>query len=117
MDVDKALKWYHDGLYVLNYINSSVPIDNINSLMFDKICYAFRILAKMDNTKYKDFEKEANRLLDELYTSVPKENIDINKINYKRKIYKFRARMIYKNHLKLFYYITRFEKFILNIIR
>ena len=117
MNIDKALKWYNDGLYVINYINSSVPIDNINSLMFDKICFAFRILAKMDNTKYKDFEKEANCLLEGLYTSVPKENIDINKINYKRRVYKFRAKLIYKNHLKLFYYITRFEKFILNIIR
>lgn len=117
MDIDKALKWYHDGLYALNYINSSIAIDNINSLMFDRICFAFRILAKMKNTKYKVFKKEADRLLDELYTSIPRESIDINKIHYSRKIYKFRAKMIYKNHLKLFYYITRFEKFILNIIR
>ncbi len=108
INIDKLLKWYSDDIKVLSYIRSNENNMEIviNNRIFTKLNYILYIMCELKNVKYKEFKDIALELLKDI------KNVDISKINYLSKLNMFRLKLLYKKHLKTFYFISKITRVI-----
>ena len=119
LDANASLEWFNNNIAVLDYISNNLKEyrEKIKNIKFTRLCVVLRVLCKTPKITYKKFEKYSIKILEDFYNEVPKDSIDINSIEFTRKVDKIRAKMVLNNQLRSFYNIARLERVVLKFIR